>query len=75
MAYTVEQCEAILADLQTASAQLAAETVTEATVNSVEYKRKDMGAITQAIKDWNVELVLAKQAAGDFSDRSVRWVG
>lgn len=54
MAYTVEQCKAILEQLRVASEGLAAETMSSASINGVEYTRTDTDRLGRQIDRWKM---------------------
>lgn len=75
MAYTVDECNEILADLRTASKSLASQTIRSANVNGIEYTRNDLTVIASAIDYWQGQLLDAQRASGDYSRSSIPWGG
>lgn len=75
MAYTVDECNEILADLREASKNLASQTIRSANVNGIEYTRNDLTVIAGAIDYWQGQLLIAKRASGDYRGSSIPWGG
>lgn len=74
-AYTVAQCDDMLATLYDAQRALVAERMSSVSVGTINYTRRNIGELETAIDNWQRRKTQAEKAAGNSRHTYIRLRG